>query len=53
MPIEIRELIIKATISDQEENKTSSGKLTDVDRELIVKECIDQILEITNKRKER
>lgn len=58
MPLEIRELIIRAKISESEseqsadapENKGSSPM---EDNEDIISECVQQVLEILNNKKER
>ena len=57
MPLEIRELVIKATLSGEEGNhgapgKTSSGNQQDKDQAL-VRACVDAVLEILKQRKER
>lgn len=60
MPIEIKELIIRATINndmDNSRNGSSEGssgasKWAD-DRELIVAECIDQVMQILKEKNER
>ncbi len=51
MPIEIRELVIKATITDQPDNKQSG--IPPEAKEEIVSECVDQIVKIINERGER
>jgi len=55
MPIEIRELIIKAEISDTGGNAGSgnSEQSNNVDKQQIIQECVDQVLEILKKEKER
>jgi len=49
MPIEIRELEIKAAVSN-EEHKQAGGQ--GLDKETIVQECIDQILRILKEKSE-
>jgi len=52
MPIEIRELHIKVTVDESAtNNQNTSGPVTD--RDNIVSECVDQVLEILNNKKER
>ena len=51
MPIEIKELIIRATVTDQVK-KTGSKKPAD-DKSLLVEECVAQVLEILRKERER
>ncbi len=55
MPIEIRELIIKAEISDTGGNEGSgNSELSDnLNKQQIIQECVDQVLEILKKEKER
>lgn len=53
MPIEIRELIIRATITDEETKKESFTKMDENQKEDIVETCVSQILEILNKKRER
>jgi hypothetical protein len=54
MPIEIRELIIKAEVGERKEqgSRTPSG----IDRgtkQHIIQECVEMVLEILKKEKER
>ena len=57
MPIEIRELNIKATISDsgkkQQISKEDLGKLKEKIKKEILKECIDEIMQILQQKNER
>ncbi len=53
MPIEIRELIIKAEVSDQEQSAGSSAKPGKKEKQQLIRECVDQVLEILKKDKER
>ena len=53
MPVEVTELVIKAVVDDQlspDKKKTDSGKS---DKEEIITECVEQILEILKKERER
>ncbi len=50
MPIEIRELVIRATITDAEKPESGSES---TDTEDIVKICVDQVLKILERKKER
>ncbi len=53
MPVEVSELVIKAVVDDQlsaEKKKTDAGK---TDKEEIITECVEQILEILKREKER
>ncbi len=58
MPVIIRELVIRATVSDTPPGAGSGGSSTasaaaNNDRESMVKEIIEQVLEILEKQKER
>lgn len=54
MPIEIRELIIKAQISDNDDrNSGSSGTPDDATKQKIVQECVDMVMDIIKKERER
>ncbi len=58
MPVIIRELVIRATVSDTPASSGSGGNSTAAavvnnDRESMVKEIIEQVLEIIEKQKER
>ena len=51
MPVEIRELIIKASIqSDGADTDTNNNV---VDNEEIIKKCVEQVLTILQKKNER
>lgn len=52
MPIEIRELIVKATIADND-NRTSATNTQVVDEQHLVQACVEQVLAILNSQKER
>jgi len=54
MPIEIRELVIKATVNESAAKRaTGKGGSGDSDKELIVSECVEQVLDILKERLER
>lgn len=56
MPVEIRELIIRATIGNPNQGGSSNatgGEQEVVPKEELVKECINQIMQIINDKKER
>ena len=57
MPIEIRELIIRAEVDDQSEPDPSENQQgvirRAVDREAIIEECVQRVLAILEKEKER
>ena len=57
MPLEIRELVIKAVLADQSEG-TSGGKGLSANNDAasdqnIIKKCVDQVIEILSKKDER
>jgi len=51
MPLEIRELVIKATISDGEGNQGSRSGATD--QAALIAACVDQVLAILKEKSER
>ncbi|MFO1430289.1 MAG: DUF5908 family protein [Candidatus Competibacteraceae bacterium] len=55
MPVEIKELIIRATTTETQENVSSGVKYPQVsdDKEAIIAECVKQVLKILKKSKER
>ena len=57
MPVIIRELVIRATVTDsqgKEENSASSAPpMSNEEKETLVTACVQQVLEILEKKKER
>jgi len=54
MPIEIRELVIKATVNELPVKKRTTGTGSgDADQELIIAECVEQVQDIIKDRSER
>ncbi len=55
MPIEIRELVIKASIGESgSEAEVGAGSSSEsMDREGIIAECVDQVMEIMRNKEER
>ena len=55
MAVEIRELVIKAIITDDQSAEDVPTDLADssTDRDQIVQECVNQVLKILNKSKNR
>jgi hypothetical protein len=53
MPVEIRELVIKATVSAPRPDETPTADATGGDTEDLVALCVEQVLEILRREKER
>jgi len=54
MSVEIKELIIRATVVDTNENKSISTKEEDLEyQEEIIAACVEQVLKILETKKER
>jgi hypothetical protein len=53
MPVEIRELIIKAIISDETEVAKSGASMNEREKQELIETCVDQIFDILKNRKER
>jgi len=60
MPIEIKELIIRATVSDESEKSkdkpaapSASSKTDSSNDEMIVSRCVEQVMEILAAKNER
>ncbi len=60
MPVEIKELQIHVTVNQPGGNsaqankvETSSGTLQEDERKSIINQCVEQVLEILNNKKER
>ena len=54
MPIEIRELIIKTEVEGHEGHaNTSTSQKKDNDKDKIVAECVEQVLDILKQKNER
>ena len=54
MPIEIREVVIRATVTEEENRPaTHTGPELEVVRQEIIAECIDRVMEILKQQKER
>lgn len=52
MPVEIREVIIRAVLSDdQVSNQSTEGSATD--KQNVVQECVSQVLKILKKQNRR
>lgn len=53
MPIEIKELIIRAEVGSKDKPRAQAGGITKEQRQQMVQDCVDQVLEILKKEKER
>lgn len=53
MPIEIKELVIRATVDPKGEGDETSETKNGSGREELIAECVDQVLEILRNEKER
>ena len=58
MPLEIRELHIRVTVNQpqqtsQQPNATPDKTVPEEEKEAIVSQCIDQVMDILNHKKER
>ena len=53
MPIEIKELIIRATVDDQAKKIQQTRQTADEEKTELIEECVEQVLEILRREKER
>jgi len=55
MPVEIKELIIRAIVADDgnDPTKGAAGAAPEIDREALVQECVRQVMKILETAKER
>ena len=55
MPVEIRELIIRAitTSTSEDGEKPSQAQASPMDNEAIIQECVRQVISILKKKEER
>ena len=57
MPVIIKELVIKATVTDsqgkEESSASSAPPMSNEEKESLVAACVQQVLEILDKKKER
>lgn len=53
MPLEIKELHIKASISNESESNDSRGNEASPDVDAIVAECVEKVMEILKQKLER
>ncbi len=52
MPLEIKEIVVKANVTEVNAG-TGGGSAMGIKKEMIIAECVEQILEILNEKKER
>lgn len=52
MPIEIKELHIKINVDDNQQSVTS-GQIKQKDKDGLIAECVEQVIEILSKKEER
>ncbi|HEX7904852.1 MAG TPA: DUF5908 family protein [Chitinophagaceae bacterium] len=54
MPVQINELVIRAHIKEPGDQKTDAPSSTEVaDKEEIIKECLERVMELLQEQKER
>jgi hypothetical protein len=58
MPVEILELIVRATVQEQEASSSipaskGSGEVDQFQKQVLIEECVEQVLEILRRREER
>lgn len=52
MPIQIQELIIRATVERDSASTSQSTALRESERRRVIEDCVEQVLEILRSRKE-
>ena len=55
MPIEVREVVIKASVADGDNNASAGGSDSDAKQpgEDMIKQCVEKVLEILKEKNER
>ena len=53
MPIEIRELVIRAVVDPHDHPAPDARDSTNIDREALIEACVDEALRILRRSKER
>ncbi|MCB2182640.1 MAG: hypothetical protein KQH63_11470 [Desulfobulbaceae bacterium] len=53
MPIEIRELVIRAEVEPQQGQESGQGAGSASEREQLVRDCVEQVMEIIRQKEER
>jgi hypothetical protein len=53
MPVEIRELIIRAVVDARQPDATTTAPASETDREALVQACVSETLRVLRRQKER
>ena len=53
MPIEIRELVIRAVVDEPAHEHSGDGAAADEDRTRLVQKCVDEVLKALRRERER
>ena len=53
MPVEIRELIIRAVVDTRQPDGTTATPVSETDRETLVQACVSETLRVLRRQKER
>lgn len=53
MPIEIKELVIKATVNEGSGQSGGNGARSEEEKQAIISEAVDRVLQILNDKKNR
>lgn len=53
MPVEVRKLVIKTTVVEDNQSSSSATASSGQDAESIIKECVNKILELLKEKNER
>lgn len=53
MPIQINELVVRAVVTEKKEKAQKTEEDTKLDKESLVQEIVEQVLEILQEREER
>jgi hypothetical protein len=53
MPVEIRELIIRAVVTEADEDEPGRAVQPEIDKETVIEECVQQVLKILKRKEER
>ena len=57
MPVEIKELLVRVTVNEQQSNNNASaapaGQDARDEKKTMIQQCIDEVMDIINSKKER